>query len=224
MPGRTAGRDKGADMSHGADAGEGTTMDVQEAAMIMEEAGERAQREFRLSHRASFITWGVILLLGYGTMWLNVRGQHPFHGPNPGAFAAVTLLASGSALAVVAQSRAESGVGGVSAVRRRIHSLSLITGLAGMFVLEGALYRAGASRAVIGIFEAAAPILVAGLVYLASSAVRLDWARGALGVCLVAVAAGGALAGVVGIWAVFALAGVLAFLLSGAFEPVLHRA
>ena len=120
--GRTAGRDKGADMSDGADAGEGTTMDVQEAAVIMQEAGERAQREFRPSHRASFITWGVILLLGYGTMWLNVRGQHPFHGPNPGAFAAVTLLASGSALAVVAQSRAESGVSGASALRRRIHS------------------------------------------------------------------------------------------------------
>ena len=77
-------------------------MDVQEAAVIMQEAGERAQREFRPSHRASFIAWGVILLLGYGTMWLNVRGQHPFHGVNPGAFAAVTLLASGSALAVVA--------------------------------------------------------------------------------------------------------------------------
>ena len=48
-----------------------------------------------------------------GTMWLNVRGQHPFHGPNPGAFAAVTLIA----------------------------------GLAAMFLLEGALYQAGARRA-----------------------------------------------------------------------------
>jgi hypothetical protein len=199
-------------------------MDVQEAAVIMQEAGERAQREFRPSHRASFIAWGVILLLGYGTMWLNVRGQHPFHGVNPGAFAAVTLLASGSALAVVAQSRAESGVSGASALRRRIHFLSLIAGLAGMFVLEGALYRAGASRAVIGIFEAATPILVAGLFYLAGSAVRLDWAMCALGVWLVAVAAGGAFAGPVGIWAVGSLAGGLAFLLAGAFEPVLHRA
>ena len=204
--------------------GEGTPMDVQEAAVIMQDAGERARQEFRLSHRANFITWGVILLLGYGTMWLNVRGQHPFHGVNPGAFAAVTLLASGAALATAAQAGAESGVGGVSAVRRRIHSLSLIVGLAGMFILEGALYRAGASRSVIGIFEAATPILVAGLFYLASSAVRLDWAMCALGVWLVAVAAGGAFAGPVGIWAVGSLAGGLAFLLAGAFEPVLHRA
>ena len=192
-------------MSDGADAGERTTMDVQEAARIMQEAGERAHREFRLGHRGSFIAWGVILLLGYGTMWLVVRGQHPFHGTNPGAFAAVTLLATGSALAAVAQARAESGVGGASSRRRRIYYLSLIAGLAGMFILEGALARAGAGRAVIGVFEAAAPILVAGLFYLFSSALRLDWPVAALGIWLIAVAAGGAFAGPVGIWAVGSL-------------------
>ena len=41
-------------------------MDVQEAAVIMQEAGERAGHEFRLSHRASFIAWGVILLSATG--------------------------------------------------------------------------------------------------------------------------------------------------------------
>ena len=205
-------------------AGEGTPMNVQEAAVIMQDAGERARQELRLSRRASLIAWGIILLLGYGTMWLTVRGQRPFHGPNPGAFAAVTLLATGSALATAAQARAESGVGGASALRRRIHFLSLMAGLAAMFALEGALYRAGASRAVIGIFEAAAPILVAGLFYLAGSALRLDWALCALGVWLVAVAGGGAFAGPVGIWAVGALAGGLAFVLAGLIEPVLHRA
>ena len=211
-------------MSDSADAGEEMTMDVQEAAVIMQEAGDRAQREFRVSHRGSFITWGVILLLGYGTMWLLVRGQHPFHGPNPGAFAAVTLLASGSGLATMAQTRVESGVGGLSAARRRIHFLTLIAGLAGMFVLEGALYRAGASRAVIGVFEAAAPLLVAGLFYLASSALWLDWPVSALGVWLIAVAAGGAFAGPVGIWAVGSLAGGLAYLLMATVGPALRRA
>ena len=133
---------------------------------------------------------------------VHIRGQRPFHGPNPGAFAAVTLLASGAALATVAQARSETRVGGVSAVRRRIHFLSLIAGLAGMFALEGALYRAGASRTVITVFEAAAPILVAGLFYLASGALWLDWPVSGLGLWLVAVAAGGAFAGPVGIWAV----------------------
>ena len=211
-------------MNDGTDTGQETQMDVQEAALIMQEAGDRARHEFRLSHRASFTFWGVVLLCGYGSMWLTLRGQRPFHGPNPGAFAAVTLLASGAALATVAQARSETGVGGVSAVRRRIHFLSLIAGLAGMFALEGALYRAGASRTVITVFEAAAPILVAGLFYLASSALWLDWPVSGLGLWLVAVAAGGAFAGPVGIWAVGSLAGGLAFLLVAAFEPRLRGA
>ena len=211
-------------MNDGTGTGEGTQMDVQEAALIMQEAGDRARHEFRLSHRASFTVWGVVLLCGYGSMWLTLRGQQPFHGPNPGAFAAVTLLASGAALATVAQARSETGVGGVSALRRRIHFLSLIAGLAGMFALEGALYRAGASRTVITVFEAAAPILVAGLFYLASSALWLDWPVSGLGLWLIAVAAGGAFAGPVGIWAVGSLAGGLAFLLAAAFEPRLRGA
>jgi len=211
-------------MNDSAGTGEGTKMDVQEAASIMQEARDRAGREFRLSHRASFIVWGLALLLGYGTMWLTVRGQRPFHGPSPAAFAAVTLLATGSAFAAITQARAESGVGGASALRRRIHSLSLVVGLGGMFALEGALSRAGASRAVIGVFEAAAPILVAGLFYLASSALWLDWPVSGLGIWLVAVAAAAAYAGPVGVWAVGALAGGLAFLLMAAVEPWLRRA
>jgi hypothetical protein len=93
-----------------------------------------------------------------------------------------------------------------------------------MFILEGALARAGAGRAVIGVFEAAAPILVAGLFYLFSSALRLDWPVAALGIWLIAVAAGGAFAGPVGIWAVGSLAGGLAFLLVAAFGPMLRDA
>ncbi len=91
-----------------------------------------------------------------------------------------------------------------------------------MFGLEGALARAGASRAVIGVFEAAAPILVAGLIYLAGSALRLNWPLSGLGIWLVAVAAGGAFAGPVGVWAVGALAGGLAFLLMAAIGPRLR--
>jgi hypothetical protein len=47
-------------------------------------------------------------------------------------------------------------------VRRRIGFLAVLAGLAAMFAVEGALAHAGASRAVIGVFEASAPVLVAG--------------------------------------------------------------
>lgn len=206
----------------GADMGEGTHMDIQEAAVIMREADERARHEFRPDHRASFIAWGLIVLLGYGTMWLTVRGQHPFHGPSPATFAVVNLLAVGAAIAGTAEARA-GGVGGVSALRRRVYYVSLIAGLAGMYALEGAVYRAGASRGAIAVFEASAPLLVAGLFYLTTSALWLDWPVCGLGLWLLVVAATGGFADPVGVWAVGSLAGGLAFLVTAAIEFRLRR-
>ena len=198
---------------------DGTPMGAVEAAVIMQEAGQRAQQQFRVSHRATFTIWGLGLLLGYGTIWLAVRGQRPFHGLQPAAFAVAALLSSASIMTGLAEARADSGVGGLSAVRRRIHFLSVLAGLAAMFTLEGALAHAGASRSVIGIFEASAPILVAGLFYFTTSAVQLDWPVLGLGVWLLAVAAVGGFAGPAGVWAVDALAAGLAYLLMATVEP-----
>jgi len=211
----------GMDDASGTD--DATPMAAAEAAVIMQQAGERARRQFRVSHRVTFTIWGLGLLLGYGAMWLTVRGQRPFHGPPPAAFAVVALLGAGSVMSGVAEARADSGVGGLSAIRRRIHFLGVLAGLGAMFALEGALVHAGASRPVVGVFEASAPVLVAGLFYFITSAVWLDWPVFGLGVWLVVVAAVGGFAGPAGVWGVDALAAGLAYLLMAAIEPRLRR-
>jgi len=91
-----AGTTGGAGMDEAAIMADEASMGTAEAAMIMEEAARRARRQFRVSHRVTFTIWGLGLLLGYGTMWLTVRGQRPFHGPDPATFAAVTLPAVAS--------------------------------------------------------------------------------------------------------------------------------
>ena len=213
----------GPGMDEAAGLDDGTPMRAADAAVIMQDAGQKARQQLQVSHRVTFTVWGLALLLGYGAMWLGVRGQHPFHGPDPAAFAAVTLLAVVAAIATVAGNRADSGVGGLSAARRRIHFVAVLAGLAAMFALEGALARTGASRAVFGVFEASAPILVAGLFYLTTSAVWLDWPLFGLGLWLLAVAAVGGFAGPAGVWAVDALAAGLAYLLMAAIEPWVRR-
>jgi|SRR6516225_1489292 len=213
----------GPGMDEAAGLDDGTPMRAADAAVIMQDAGQKARQQLQVSHRVTFTVWGLALLLGYGAMWLGVRGQHPFHGPDPAAFAAVTLLAVVAAIATVAGNRADSGVGGLSAARRRIHFVAVLAGLAAMFALEGALARTGASRAVFGVFEASAPILVAGLFYLTTSAVWLDWPLSGLGIWLLAVAAVGGFAGPAGVWAVDALAAGLAYLLMAAIEPWVRR-
>jgi hypothetical protein len=217
-----AGTTGGTGMNEAAGMDDGTPMGAAEAAVIMQEAGDRARRQLRVSHRATFTIWGLGLLLGYGTIWLGVRDQRPFHGLPPAAFAVAALLSSASIMTGVAQAQADSGVGGLSAMRQRIHLLSVLAGFAAMFALEGALAHAGASRAVIGVFEASAPVLVAGLFYFTTSAVWLDWPVLGLGIWLLVVAAAGGFAGPSGVWAVDALAAGLAYLLMAAVEPWLR--
>jgi hypothetical protein len=213
------------DMRDGAGLDDGADLDPQGAAAIMQEAGERARRELRVSHPVTFIAGGVAWLLGYGAIWFSVRGQHPYQGPAPEA-AIIQVVLIGLAVAIAASiiGRATSGVGGLSVVQRRISILALATGIIAVLVLEAAIDHAGASRSVVfGVYQAAAPVLVAGVVYVASSAVRLSWTVLGLGLWLVAVAAGGAFAGPVGAWAVTALAGGLGYLLMAALGPALDR-
>ena len=116
-----------------------------------------------------FVTWGLVLLIGYGAMWLSVRGQHPFHGP-----AWQTLLLSFLllliALVVTAQivDWAASGVGGRSEVQRGIFALAVVAGYAALLIEKTAMASAGASRPVQAVLGATAPMLAAGLVFVAT--------------------------------------------------------
>jgi hypothetical protein len=203
---------------------QGAVMGAAEAAAIMREQDQRARQAFRISHQGSFVAWGAVTLLGYGSIWLAVHNAHPVKGPNPIGFALVSVLALGAALAGRAEARSDAGVGGVSAQRRRVHLLALVVGLVAMYTLEGALYRAGAGRPVLFVFEATAPILVAGLFYLTTSAVSLDWALAGFGLWLAVTAVGAAFAGPHGVWGVDALTAGLGFLSMAALEPRLRRA
>jgi hypothetical protein len=203
---------------------QGMNMNAADAAAIMAEADARARHVLRPDHRVTFLVWGVIWFLGDGLTWLAVRGQHPYHGPNPGGYAATVLLAVLVALASVGQSRAESGVRGLSVVRRWTFFLSALAGLGGAFAIEGALVHAGASRPVVGVFEAVAPVLVIGLLYLARFSAEQDWFVAGLGLWLVLVAAVGAYAGPQNVWAVAAIAVGPAYLLVAALEPRRQRA
>ena len=118
-------------MNDGTGTDQGMNMNAADAAAIIAEADARARRTLRPDHRVTFLVWGVIWFLGYGLMWLAVRGQHPYHGPNPGGYAATVLLAVLVALAAVGQARAETGVRGLSVLRRWAFFLSVLAGLGG---------------------------------------------------------------------------------------------
>jgi hypothetical protein len=201
-------------MRDGEDMDEAAGMDPQDAAVIMQEARERASSELNIRHPVIFASWALVYLLGYGVVWLSVRGQQPYRAPAGWALAVLALLAV-IALGVTATltDRATSGLGGASTLRRRVYWLSIAIGLLGLYVMEVALRHNGASRGVIGVVTASAPLLVAGVVLVAGTAAWLNWYAFGLGVWLIAVAAFSGFAGPVGVWAVDALAVGLPFLL-----------
>ena len=198
---------EGAGMKDGADVSEAPGMDAQGAAAIMQDARERAQQELSINHPVLYATWGLLYLVAYGAIWLSVRGQHPYQAPTTAAIVTVFLaVAVAVVVMLVALNRAVGGVGGRSAVQRRILSLSFIIGWVGVLLMEAALRHAGASEGVIGVFGATGPILLSGLVVAAASAIRLEWTAFGLGIWLIAVAAISGFAGPAAVWGISALA------------------
>jgi hypothetical protein len=209
------------------ESAEAAGMDARGAVIIMRQARDRAGSELRIRRPVLFVTWGLAVLAGYGAMWLSVRGQHPFHQPAWQALLlALLLLVVAAIITAQVVDRAASGVGGRSEVQRGILALALVAGYAAVTIEKSALASAGASRPVQAVLGATAPMLVAGLVFVASSALTtgLNWPRLILGVWLLAVAAGGSWAGPVTALAVCALAGGGGILLMAAIEPRLRRA
>jgi hypothetical protein len=193
-------------MTDGAD--EETGMDLQQASAIMQEARDRARRALVVKRPVLLAVWGAAWMVSDGVIWLSVRGQRPYNGPTPAALATLTMIiAAATVFAVIYLGRAGSGVGGLSVLQRRILLLSYLGGYVALFTLEAAIDHAGASRAVIGVYGAAAPVLLVALIIAASAAVFLNWSLFGLGLWLLAVAAGSGFAGPVTVWAVSALAG-----------------
>jgi hypothetical protein len=193
-------------MKDGAD--EGTEMNLQQASAIMQEARDRARRALVVRRPVLLAVWGAAWMVSDGAIWLSVRGQRPYNGPTPAALVTlVMVIAAAAVFAVIYIGRAGSGIGGLSVVQRRTLLLSYLGGYVALFTLEAAIDHAGASRAILGIYGAAAPILLVALITAASAAVFLDWSLLGLGLWLLAVAAGSGFAGPVTVWAVSALAG-----------------
>jgi hypothetical protein len=215
---------QGVGMKDGADMDEGTGMAPRDAAVIMQQARERAEHELTINRAAIFVSWALVFLIGNIAVWLSVRGQDPYQGPAgyvQAALALLALLALG--VTVLVTDRAASGVGGVSALRRRIYWLSIAIGLVGLAIMEAALRYNGVSPGVIGVVMASAPLLLAGVVLVAGTAAWLNWYLFGLGIWLIAVAAFGGFAGPVGVWAVDALAVGVPFLVMAAITVVPGR-
>lgn len=197
-------------------------MSLQEAAAVAREARTLAHRELIISSPLVYAAWGLVWLVGYGAMWLSVRGQHPYTGPSGVSIAAVFVLAGFAAATILAvASRAVAGIGGRSVRYRRIILATWGIGYLILLLVQAAMSTSVSTR-VLAFVSFAGPVLLAGLTYILASALGRNRPALVLGAWLVIVGVSCAWLTPAVILATGALAGGGGFLLIAATETRLR--
>ncbi len=158
----------------------------------------------------------VVVLGAFGGVWLPVRGQHPYKGPSGWAVSvAYVLVAIVIGWSASALKRAAAGVSGPAQRARNAGIGVMLVAWAAVFVFMGALYHAGASKAIVfGLYPATAPLLIVGL---AGAAGREDWPMTGTTLALAIVAAAAAFGGPAGAWLIMGTGLCAVFLGTAAF-------
>ena len=198
-------------------------LDPEQAARLIEQTSREAKRQFGYWQSPWFTLAGAAIWLAiYGTLWLSVRGQHPYKGPTGWALLTIYSLIIVAAIAFRVAAGPRRARQGVSGRTRRVETyLGAAVGSAYVahLVFQGALKYLGASPAIVwGVYPAVvSPIVLvaAGGVF---AAVREDvqtlWAA----IAVIAVLAGSAFAGPIGVWLSCGVGGFLVLLVLAAIQ------
>lgn len=174
----------------------GDEFDPRTALGLIEAEGARVRQALDVTLWLQLLAWGVAWTVGFGGLWLDVRGQHPYLGPGwwSGPLFASLLVVAGIVTAVTV-SRGTRGVGGRAERVGRTVGLGWGLGFGGFLALTAALARAGMSPEAAGVAYGAGALLITGLMYVLCGAVWDDRLQARLGGWLIVVAVGSAWAG-----------------------------
>ena len=191
---------------------EGGEFDPKAASRLLEATKRRAQRQFEFPTPLLTLIQAVAVLAAYGAIWLSVRGQNPYSGPTGAALVELYAFIAVAAIAATWEGRrASAGVSRRSSGQQWGLAIPLVAAFLSVYVLMGALRFDGFSYAIVyGIMPAAGPLIVVGAAMAGYNAARQDWQLLGVALAAVAVGAGSAFAGPVGVWGV---AGVGLFVL-----------
>lgn len=181
----------------------GGDFNPQQAAAVLNQTTQQARRQFEPSPPWLLAVRAVLALVGYGAIWLSVRGQHPYLHPTSALIPVGIGIGVVNVIALtVVGKRATAGVTGRT--RFRPADIAAATAIwVAVFAVMGVLAGAGASnRIVYGLYPAAAPLIVAGLIWAAMMAARRDWRHVFPSLAAAGIGAVSLLAGPAGAWAV----------------------
>ena len=196
------------------------------AARLLARTQQRTRRELDFRSPGLSLLAAVGALIAFGSVWLSVRGQHPYRWPTPAGLAGLYVVIAvriGSVL--YAHRRAQAGVSGRSVRRRQAEGYALAVALSVVYLVMIALAKAGASDGVAyGVYVATATLVVLGAFGAASAAARENWAELGIAISVMIVATASAFAGPRGVWLGDGLGLCLVLLAYGAAQTWQRRA
>jgi hypothetical protein len=211
-------------MNHTSDttAGNGGTFDPREAAALLDQTRRQARRQFQPDQPWLLAIRAVLVLAALGTVWLSVRGQHPYQGPGGSALLIVAVFVIINYTATVAvRRRATAGVSGKS----RFTPAEIAILAAAWIAPGGVMVALGVTWDSQSGYLLTVPLIVAGLAFAALMALRADWLSCGTGLAVAVTGAAGAAVGQAGAWAVTGVGLCLTLLGSAAVITWrLHRA
>jgi hypothetical protein len=192
-------------------ADNGGTFDARQAAALLDQTTQQARRKFQPSPPWLLATRAVLVFAALGTIWLSVRGQHPYRGPTAGDIPVlIVFVVVNFAATVAVRQRATAGITGRSRFSQG-EIMVLVTAFAAAVVVMAGLGAAGVSFA----FYPTSVLVIPGLAWAVLSAARSSWHGLITGLALVVMGIVGAFAGPAESWAVAAV-GLCALLLGSA--------
>lgn len=186
-----------------ATADNGGNFDPQQAAALLDQTTQQTRRRLEPFPPWLLVIRSGIALVAYGTLWLSVRGQHPYNAPTTAVIPVVVGLGVVNLVATLAIAKHRTA--GVSG-RSRLHPAEIALMAAiwiGVFVAMVPMASDGVSHSIVfGLYPATAPLLAGGLGWAAITAARANWRALGTAAAVVIIAVAAVYAGPVGAWAV----------------------
>jgi hypothetical protein len=180
-------------------ADNGDTFDPQQAAALLDQTTQQARRQLAPSPPWLLTTRAVMVLAALGTIWLSVRGQHPYRGPTAAVDipVLVAFVVLNFAVTVGVRQRQMTGVHGKSRLHPAEIAILVASWAAAVALLLG-LAGAGLSA---GHYPTTL-LIIPGLAWAAVSAARANWQSFGTGLAVAVTGAVGLAAGSAGSWLV----------------------
>jgi hypothetical protein len=191
------------DINHTATTDGGDELDPRQAATLLEQTRLRARRQFEPSPPWLLVIRAILVLAACGTVWLSVRGQHPYQHPTtPAALVIVAFGLLNLGATVAAAKHATTGIGRKTRLRRADITI-MATAWIAAYVVMVALAVGGVSPAIVyGVYPTTVPLIVGGLTGAGVMAARARWRTCGTALAAALVGTVGLFAGPAGAWAV----------------------